>query len=128
MSLRLIRWFHQILMDGLRGVQGEPGEFRRTQNQISRPPRYVPPPPNEVPQCLDSFEKYLHANRMFDPLVEAFLAHYQFEAIHSFGDGNGRVGRLLLAVCIMEWCGLSNQWLYMSAYFERHRGGYIDHL
>jgi Fic family protein len=88
----------------------------------------VPPPPEALPECLDLLEKYLHSPKRLDSLVEAFIVHYQFEAIHPFRDGNGRVGRLLLAVTIMEWCGLSNQWLYMSAYFDRNRDEYIDRL
>ena len=77
---------------------------------------------------MDDFEQYLNAPDDFDPLVRAFLAHYQFEAIHPFRDGNGRVGRLLLAVTIAEWCKLDRQWLYMSAYFERRRKEYMDLL
>ncbi len=98
------------------------------QNQVGRPARYVPPPATELPRLLDEFEKYLHADKARDPLVEAFLVHYQFEAIHPFMDGNGRVGRLLLALTIAEWCGLSNQWLYMSDYFDRNKDEYIDRM
>jgi Fic family protein len=127
-SLRLIRELHRVLMEGVRGSDRNPGQFRRTQNQIGRPPRYVPPPVNFLGPALDKFEKYLHEPRRYDPLVEAFIVHYQFEAIHPFQDGNGRVGRLLLAILIAEWCGLSNQWLYMSAYFDEHKDEYIDHL
>lgn len=90
--------------------------------------RFVPAPPDRLGDTLDRFEKYLHADKQFDPLVEAFLVHYQFEAIHPFMDGNGRVGRLLLSILIEEWCGLSNQWLYMSAYFDANRDEYIDRL
>jgi len=126
LSLRLIRALHGVLMDGVRGADQNPGHFRRVQNQAGRPARYVPPPVNELPACLDAFEKYLHSEHEFDPLVEAFLVHYQFEAIHPFGDGNGRVGRLLLALTIAEWCELSNQWLYMSAYFDKNKDSYID--
>jgi Fic family protein len=76
---------------------------------------------------LDELEKYLHSTQYdYDPLVKAFLAHYQFEAIHPFRDGNGRVGRLLLSWVIAEWCCLSNQWLYMSAFFERRKKEYMD--
>lgn len=128
LSLRLIRELHRVLMHRVRGSDRQPGEFRRLQNQIGRPARYVPPPANLVPGLLDNFEKYLHARNRLDPLVRAFVAHYQFEAIHPFMDGNGRVGRLLLALCIAEWCGLSNQWLYMSAYFDRNKDEYIDRL
>jgi len=128
LSLRLIRELHRVLMTGVRSSDRQPGEFRRLQNQIGRPPRYVPPPANLLPELLDNFEKYLHTQSGLDPLVRAFVAHYQFEAIHPFMDGNGRVGRLLLALCIADWCGLSNQWLYMSAYFDRNKDEYIDRL
>lgn len=128
LSLRLIRQLHSVLMDGVRGSGQRPGEFRQTQNQIGRPARFVPPPPQYLGQVLDAFEKYLHADDRFDPLVRSFLVHYQFEAIHPFGDGNGRVGRLLLALTIAEWCGLSSQWLYMSAFFEKRKREYMDLL
>jgi Fic family protein len=128
LSLRLIRELHAVLMDGVRGSDQRPGEFRMIQNQIGRPARFVPPPPSELPGCLDFFEKYLHAPSDFDPLVRAFFVHYQFETIHPFGDGNGRVGRLLLAMTITEWCSLANQWLYMSPFFEHHKREYMDHL
>ncbi len=127
-SLRLIRDLHGVLMNGVRGADRNPGEFRRLQNQIGRPARYVPPPANHLPDALDRFEKYLHGPKRHDPLVEAFFAHYQFEAIHPFMDGNGRVGRLLLAILIAEWCGLSHQWLYMSDYFDANKDEYIDRL
>jgi Fic family protein len=128
LSLRLIRDLHRVLLDGVRGSDQRPGEFRQIQNQIGRPARYVPPPPTEVPAALDALEKYLHTAGGFDPLVRAFLVHYQFEAIHPFQDGNGRVGRLLLAMTITEWCQLSNQWLYMSPYFEARRDEYMELL
>jgi len=128
LSLRYIRQLHQVLLDGVRGANAAPGEFRRGQVQVGGSARYVPPPASHLPQCLDVFEKYLHAPKQLDPLVEAFLVHYQFEAIHPFSDGNGRVGRLLLALTIKEWCGLSEQWLYMSAYYDRYKDEYIDRL
>ena len=128
LSLRLIRQLHKVLMDGVRGSDQRPGEFRKTQNQIGRPARFVPPPPQYVNQVLDAFEKHLHAVDGFDPLVRSFLAHYQFEAIHPFADGNGRVGRLLLALTVAEWCELSSQWLYMSAFFEKRKREYMDLL
>jgi len=127
-SLRLIRNLHQALLENVRGSTSEPGEFRRGQVKIGSEGRYVPPPVNYLKNCLDNFEKYLHQEKKFDPLVEAFIAHYQFEAIHPFRDGNGRVGRLLLAITIQDWCGLSGQWLYMSAYFEKYKDEYIDRL
>ena len=128
LSLRLIKELHEVLMTGVRGSERDPGNFRRLQNQIGRPARFVPPPVPELPSLLDNFEKYLHQGGPLDPLVRAFVAHYQFEAIHPFMDGNGRVGRLLLAVTIAEWCGHVNQWLYMSDYFDRNRDLYIDYL
>lgn len=128
LSKRLIRGLHEVLMDGVRGQERRPGEFRDTQNQIGRPARYVPPPVHEMHDALDALEKYLHEPTDIDPLVNAFLVHYQFEAIHPFGDGNGRVGRLLLAILIAEWCQLSNQWLYMSSYFDANRDEYIDRM
>ncbi len=127
-SLRLIRNLHKILLEGVRGENKTPGEFRRVQNQIGRPARYVPPPPNYLDICLDKFEKYLHEPSLYDCLVNAFLVHYQFEAIHPFLDGNGRVGRLILAILIKDWCKLSDQWLYMSAYFDSNKDEYIDRL
>ena len=127
-SLRLIRELHRVLLEGVRGAAAEPGEFRRSQVQVGSDGRYVPPPANYLNECLDNLEKYLHKERKYDPLVEAFLAHYQFEAIHPFRDGNGRVGRLLLSITIEDWCGLSGQWLYMSAYLEKYKDEYIDRL
>ncbi|MDO8431907.1 MAG: Fic family protein [Candidatus Binatus sp.] len=129
LSLRLMRELHAILMDGVRGSNQQPGEFRTIQNQIGRPARFVPPPPENLSEALNDLERYLHVNDSpIDPLVRAFLVHYQFEAIHPFCDGNGRVGRLLLSIMIAEWCGLSSQWLYMSAFFEKHKRDYMDLL
>lgn len=128
LSLRLIRNLHAILMDGVRGAEQRPGEFRNIQNQIGWPARFVPPPPEHLDETLDAFEKYLYSHDGFDPLVRAFLAHYQFESIHPFRDGNGRVGRLLLSLTIAEWCDLSSQWLYMSAFFEKRKKEYMDLL
>jgi Fic family protein len=127
LSLRLIKELHAQLMEGVRGSDQRPGEFRTIQNQIGWPiARFVPPPPEELASALDAFEKYLHSSSTYDALVKAFLAHYQFETIHPFRDGNGRVGRLLLALTIAEWCNLSNQWLYMSAFFEKRKAEYMD--
>lgn len=129
LSLRLIRDLHAILMDGVRGSGQRPGEFRKIQNQIGRPARFVPPPPQYLDETLHAFEKYLHVtDGNLDPLVRSFIAHYQFETIHPFADGNGRVGRLLLSLTIAEWCGLSSQWLYMSAFFEKRKTEYMDLL
>jgi Fic family protein len=128
LSLRLIKELHSVLLDGVRGSNQRPGEFRTIQNQIGRPARFVPPPPQHLAETLDAFEKYLYSSDDFDPLVKSFIAHYQFEAIHPFGDGNGRVGRLLLSLTIAEWCKLSSQWLYMSAFFEKRKKEYMDLL
>jgi Fic family protein len=127
-SLRMIRNLHRILMTGVRGGDKNPGEFRVYQNQIGKPARFVPTPPGRLPALLDDFEKYLHGKRTHDPLVEAFLVHYQFEAIHPFMDGNGRVGRLLLSILVEDWCELSGQWLYMSAYFDANKDEYMRRL
>lgn len=128
LSLRLVRELHAVLMAGVRGSDQRPGEFRKIPNQIGNPARFVPPPPENLDESLNLFEKYLHSNDGFDPLVRAFIAHYQFEAIHPFRDGNGRVGRLLLSLMIAEWCELSSQWLYMSPFFEKRKKEYMDLL
>lgn len=88
----------------------------------------MPPPPLQVPTCLDVFEKYHHEDSDIDLLIRAFMAHYQFETIHPFRDGNGRVGRLLLSLTIYTWLKLSSPWLYMSAFFECYKDDYIDRL
>jgi Fic family protein len=133
-SLRLIREMHAELMDGVRGEHLTPGEFRRSQNWIGPPgstlesARFVPPPVEEMHSALDDLEKYLHASSDLPPLVQAALIHYQFEAIHPFLDGNGRIGRLLVILLLIEWGLVSQPWLYLSAYFEAHRTAYYDHL
>ena len=129
LSLRLIRELHRTLMSGVRGGDRTPGEFRNDQVAIGTKHRFVPPPPNRLTDCLDSLERYFHPRRPnYDPLVDCFLIHYQFETIHPFRDGNGRVGRLLLAIMLKELCGLSKPWIYMSEYFENHRDEYSQRL
>ena len=129
LSTRLIRRLHETLMEAVRGQNKRPGQLRESQVHIGQPPRFVPPPAEHVSDCLHDLELYLNeSNPTLRPLVRSFVAHYQFEAIHPFLDGNGRVGRLLLSLTIKEWCDLSNQWLYMSAYFDRHKDQYIQHL
>jgi Fic family protein len=129
LSLRLIRELHKTLLTGVRGRDRTPGEFRRTQVAIGTDHRFIPPPPEQLWDCLDPFEKYLHsADRKHDPLVDCFLVHYQFETIHPFNDGNGRVGRLFLALMLKQRCELSKPWLYMSEYFEKNREKYIERL
>lgn len=131
LSLRLIKDMHEILMAGARGQHGgKPGQFRDQHVYVGSARKYVPPPPGpELMKCLEDMEKYMHAHGdQFDPLVLAFLLHYQFEAIHPFRDGNGRIGRLLLALTIFQWFPLHLPWLYMSAFFERFKDEYVDNM
>jgi Fic family protein len=133
MSLRLIREIHAILLRGGRGANKTPGEFRRSQNWIggSRPGNasFVPPPPEQMMQCLDSFERFLHDEKHGLPLlVEAGLVHVQFESIHPFLDGNGRLGRLLITLLLYAKGALKEPLLYLSLYFKTHRNKYYDHL
>ncbi|MCC6124736.1 MAG: Fic family protein [Pirellulales bacterium] len=127
-SLRLLREFHETLLRGVQSEDRSPGNFRNVQVAIGSSHRFVPPPPEKLAECLDSFEKYIHAEKRFDPLIECFLVHYQFETIHPFKDGNGRVGRLLLAIMLKEFCGLSKPWLYLSEFFESNREDYVQNL
>lgn len=127
-SLNLIRAVHQELLAGVRGSQRDPGNFRRSQVHIGSDRRFIPPPPNELMPCLDAFEKAIHAEKSIDPLIFCFMAHYQFETIHPFLDGNGRVGRLLLSLMIYDQCKLSKPWLYLSAFFDKYKDEYISLL
>jgi Fic family protein len=130
-SLRLIRELHKRLMRNVRGESLTPGEFRRAQNFIGplgcklENATYVPPPVPEMKTALDGLEKYLHASHgSLPPLVRLALIHYQFEAIHPFRDGNGRVGRLLITLLLCSESLLPQPLLYLSAYFERNRREY----
>jgi len=131
LSLRLIREIHDILLRKGRGSSKQPGEFRRTQNWIggTRPGNalFVPPPPNELPACLDNFEKFLHDEKT-PTLIRAALAHVQFESIHPFLDGNGRLGRLLITFMLCVDGVLKEPMLYLSLYFKMHRQQYYDLL
>ena len=133
-SLRLLRELHEVLMHGVRGQEKRPGEFRTIQNYVGKPgtplqeARFVPPPPTEMQQSLNELEKYLHRESEWPFLVELALIHYQFEAIHPFIDGNGRIGRLLISLLLCERKLLPQPLLYLSAYFERHKNEYYDHL
>jgi len=131
LSLRLIREIHEVLMAKGRGSAKSPGEFRRSQNWIggSRPgnARFVPPPPEYLIQCLGDLEKYLHAGHT-PVLVKAALAHVQFETIHPFLDGNGRLGRLLITLLLCDQGALSQPLLYLSLYFKANRDRYYDLL
>ncbi len=128
LSLRLIRDLHRTLLTGVRGRDKTPGEFRTIQVAIGTDRRFIPPPPNLLMDCLDPMEKYIHAESRFDPLVDCFLIHYQFETIHPFVDGNGRVGRLLLSLMMKRACRMSKTWLYLSEYFDNHREEYMTRL
>ncbi len=130
---RMVRELHEKLMEGVRGAQAAPGQFRTTQNWIGRPgstletASYVPPPPGEVEGCLAAWERFLHESEL-PPLATIALAHYQFEAIHPFLDGNGRVGRLLIALFLIERQILPTPLLYLSAFFEASRPDYYEGL
>jgi len=129
-SLRLIREMHERLMHDVRDDSMTPGEFRRSQNWIGPPgctladAAFVPPPVAEMTQALSDFEKYLHEPLVLPPLVRLALIHYQFEAIHPFLDGNGRIGRLLITLLLCVEGLLPQPLLYLSAFFEHHRQEY----
>ena len=135
-SARLIREAHKILLTNVqsnRGAQIIPGEFRKDQNWIGAKlienARYVPPPPQEVPEAMSALEKYINTKDEEIPtLIQLALIHYQFEAIHPFPDGNGRVGRLLIPLILYERKEISQPLLYMSSYFEKNYEDYIDHM
>jgi Fic family protein len=134
LSMQLIREIHGQLLQGVRGSHLTPGELRRSQNWIGpsggtiADATFVPPPPNDVPQALGDLETFLHANDDLPLLVRIGLAHAQFETIHPFLDGNGRVGRLLITFLLTERGVLSKPVLYLSHWFKRHRQEYYDRL
>jgi Fic family protein len=133
LCLRIVRELHERLMAGVRGHQAAPGRFRTVQNWIGRPgstlatASYIPPPPNKVEDCLSAWEKFLRESEL-PPLITIALAHYQFEAIHPFPDGNGRVGRLLITLFLIERHILPTPLLYISAFFEAARRDYYEGL
>jgi Fic family protein len=135
LSLRLLREIHGVLMEEVRGGEKSPGEFRVSQNWIGSPgPRglddasFVPPPPDAMNVALSNFERYLHDNDNLHPLLVCGLAHAQFETIHPFLDGNGRVGRLLMTFLLCHAGILRLPLLYLSHYFKLHRTEYYDRL
>lgn len=133
LSLRLIREMHEVLMRDGRGSQQDPGEFRRTQNWIggTRPgnARFVPPPPHEMMNALDNFERFLHDEYgRTPPILKAGLAHAQLETIHPFLDGNGRIGRLLVSLLFVVERVLSSPFFYFSLYLKQNRADYYDAL
>ncbi|MDA0998925.1 MAG: Fic family protein [bacterium] len=131
-GLRFVRDLHSILLREVRGQDRAPGEFRRVQNRIGgssvHDATYVPPPTPEMQECISDWEKFLHTKSKIQPLIQLAMIHYQFEAIHPFVDGNGRVGRLLIPILLCEWGLLSQPLLYLSSYFERNRSNYYDLL
>lgn len=132
LSNRLLRELHGILLKSGRGASKGPGEFKRSQNWIggTRPgnAQFVPPPPDEVQSCMAALERYLHDENVANALVKAALAHVQFETIHPFLDGNGRVGRLLIALVLLNDGVLRQPLLYLSLYLKENRENYYQHL
>jgi Fic family protein len=134
LSLRLVRELHGELMEGVRGGHATPGEFRRSQNWIGAPgstlatAAYVPPPPDQLMDCLSDWERFAHERDTLPELIQCALLHEQFEAIHPFLDGNGRVGRLLITLFLIERGRLDQPLLYLSDYIERNRQGYYSAL
>jgi Fic family protein len=133
LSLRLIREMHEVLLRGGRGARQTPGEFRRIQNWVGgRSPAtasFVPPPPNRLDECLGAFERFLHAPGEHMPaLAKAALAHHQFETIHPFLDGNGRLGRLLITLVLCADGVLAQPILYLSLFFKSRRAEYYVQL
>lgn len=130
-SNAMIRGLHATLMEGVRGQTKSPGRFRQRQVQIGTSARFVPPPAGEISRLMSNLADTLRGaavNSELNVLVLAFLAHYQFETIHPFEDGNGRVGRVILALSICRWLGHAQPWLYLSAYFEKHKDEYVEGL
>jgi Fic family protein len=132
LSIRVLHAPHLRLMRGVRGAEKQPGEVRRTQNWLggTRPGNaaYVPPPPHALGDALSAFEKYIHADDNLPPLVRAGLLHVQFETIHPYLDGNGRIGRLLVTLLLEHWKLLTRPLLYLSLFFKRHRDEYYRRL
>jgi len=135
MSVRLMRQAHRLLMDGARGAGRQPGELRKSQNWIggTRPGNavFVPAPPEHVPALLADLERFIHQADTHDtlpPLVRIGLVHVQFETIHPFLDGNGRIGRLLIAALMEKWGLLSQPLVYVSAYLKQHQSEYYQRL
>lgn len=134
LSLNLVRDMHRILLTGVRGSHGTPGEVRRDQNWIGAPfstietADYVPPPPELLMELLTDWERFLHVTNEMPDLIQCAVAHEQFEAIHPFADGNGRLGRLLVTLFLIERGRLSQPLLYLSAYIESRRDEYYDNL
>src|SRR5260370_15337767 len=132
LSMRLLNETHRLLMRSVRGAGKAPGEVRRSQNWIggSRPGNavFVPPPPNRLPKALQLLEKYIHGKDPLPRLIRAGLVHVQFETIHPYLDGNGRIGRLLISLLLEHWELLTHPVLYLSLFFKRHQAEYYRRL
>lgn len=132
LSIRLLNGAHKRLMSGARGQSKQPGKIRQSQNWIggTRPGNasFVPPPPHRLPELLGQLETYLNSEDSLPPLIRVGLAHAQFETIHPYLDGNGRLGRLLIALCLEDWGLLSEPLLYLSLFFKRHQLEYYTRL
>ena len=131
---RLIREAHEVLMENVRGQDKSPGEFKRSQNWIGpkgstlKNARYIPPNPTDTIECMSDLEKYMNSDDTLDVLIQAALIHYQFETIHPFLDGNGRVGRLLITLFLMEKKVLTSPALYISYFLKSNRIEYYDRM
>jgi Fic family protein len=131
---RLIKETHAVLMEGVRGQEKNPGEFRYSQNWIGgqgstlRNARYIPPSPDDMAEAMSDLEKYINAEDKLDALIRAALIHYQFETIHPFLDGNGRVGRLLITLFLIEKKVLTTPALYISYFLKKNRVEYYDRM
>jgi len=131
---RFLRDVHKVLLSNVRGADKEPGEFRRSQNWIGpagcslKNARYIPPNVEDVQQAMSDLEKYINAEDANAPLIRAALIHYQFETIHPFLDGNGRMGRLLILLCLMEWGLLQSPILYVSYFLKKNQWEYYGKL
>lgn len=134
LSVRLIKEIHAVLMQGVRGQEKDPGEFRHSQNWIGsqggslKNARFIPPAPDDMIEAMSDLEKYLHSDDDLDVLIQASLIHYQFETIHPFLDGNGRVGRLLITLFLMEKGVLTVPALYISYFLKKNRVEYYDRM
>lgn len=132
LSMRLLREAHRLLLDGARGAGKQPGELRRSQNWVggTRPGNavFVPPPPEQVPQLLTDLERFIHEDSGLPLLIRIALVHAQFETIHPFLDGNGRIGRLLIAALLEHWKLLAEPLMYVSGYLKQHQAEYYRRL
>lgn len=133
-SIRFLKEIHRVLLSSTRGNEKDPGELRRTQNWIGAPgsslrtARFVPPNVSDMMHSLSNLESFIHQNDSMDPLVKIALVHYQFETIHPFLDGNGRIGRLLISVLLKQYGLLHEDTLYLSYYLKKNRVEYYDRL